>query len=54
MGGVTWLLSEVDPHDQDIAFGRYDLGMGFPELGSVRLSELEGICGPGGRRIEAM
>ncbi len=39
-GGATWLLSEIDPEYPDIAFGLCDLGMGFPELGSVSLSEL--------------
>ena len=50
--GATWLLTELDPEDPDIAFGLCDLGMGFPELGSVRLSELAAIVGPGGLRIE--
>ncbi|WP_346659951.1 DUF2958 domain-containing protein [Chryseolinea sp. H1M3-3] len=36
----TWLLTELDPEDPDIAFGLCDLGMGFPELGSVYLPEL--------------
>lgn len=40
--GAQWLLTFVEPHDNDIAFGLCDLGMGFPELGYVRLSELEG------------
>jgi hypothetical protein len=43
--GCTWLLSELDPEDPDIAFGLCDLGMGFPELGSVRISELESVRG---------
>lgn len=51
-GGATWLLSELDPEDPDIAFGLCDLGMGCPELGTVRISELEGIAGPCGLRIE--
>lgn len=51
-GGATWLLTELDPDDPDIAFGLCDLGMGFPELGSVRISELESVRGPGGLRIE--
>jgi hypothetical protein len=51
-GGATWLLSELDPEDRDIAFGLCDLGMGCPELGSVRLSELAAVRGPGGLRIE--
>ena len=37
----TWLLSELDPETQDIAFGLCDLGMGFPELGYVSLSEIK-------------
>ena len=36
----TWLLSEIDPDDHDIAFGLCDLGMGFPELGNVLLPEI--------------
>ena len=42
----TWLLTELDPEDPDIAFGLCDLGMGFPELGSVRISELLALRGP--------
>lgn len=48
----TWLLTELDPKDPDIAFGLCDLGMGFPELGSVRLSELISLGGSLGLRIE--
>jgi hypothetical protein len=51
-GGATWLLSELDPEDTDIAFGLCDLGMGFPELGNVSLAEIEGVRGPGGLTIE--
>ena len=51
-GSATWLLSELDPEDEDIAFGLCDLGFGCPELGSVRLSELEAVRGPGGLAIE--
>lgn len=43
--GCTWLLSELDPDDPDIAFGLCDLGLGFPELGSVSLSELAEVRG---------
>jgi hypothetical protein len=50
--GCTWLLTELDPDDSDIAFGLCDLGMGCPELGSVRISELESVRGPGGLRVE--
>lgn len=42
----TWLLSELDYEDTDIAFGLCDLGLGFPELGSVRVSELEQLKVP--------
>ena len=48
----TWLLSEVDPEDPDIAFGLCDLGMGTPELGSVRLSELASVRGKLGLPVE--
>jgi hypothetical protein len=51
-GGGTWLLSELDPDDPDIAFGLCDLGLGFPELGSVRISELEALKGPAGLCVE--
>jgi hypothetical protein len=51
-GGATWLLTELDNDDPDIAFGLCDLGMGFPELGSVRISELESYKGPLGIGIE--
>lgn len=43
--GATWLLTEIEPEDEDIAFGLCDLGLGFPELGSVRISELEAVRG---------
>ncbi len=51
-GACTWLLTELDPDDPDIAFGLCDLGMGFPELGCVRLSELEDVRGLIGLPIE--
>lgn len=48
----TWLLSELHPNEPDIAFGLCDLGMGYPELGSVRISELEGVRGRLGLPVE--
>ena len=48
----TWLLTEIDPEDHDISFGLCDLGMGTPELGSVRISELESVRGPLGLPVE--
>ena len=50
--GATWLLTELDPDEPDIAFGLCDVGHGTPELGSVRLSDLEGLRGPGGLCVE--
>lgn len=50
--GATWLLTELDPDDPDIAFGLCDLGLGFPELGSVRLSEIETARGHLGLGVE--
>jgi hypothetical protein len=50
--GCTWLLTELDPEEPDIAFGLCDLGMGYPELGSVRISELEAVRGRLGLPVE--
>jgi len=41
----VWLLTELDPDDPDLAYGLCDLGMGFPELGYVRMSEIEAVRG---------
>ena len=41
--GATWLLTEIMPHEPDIAFGLCDLGMGCPELGYVSLGELASV-----------
>ncbi len=51
-GAATWLLTELDPEDEDIAWGLCDLGHGFPEFGTVRISELESFIGRAGLRIE--
>ena len=45
-GNATWLLSELNPFEPDIAYGLCDLGMGSPELGYVSLEELEGLQHP--------
>ncbi len=50
--GATWLLSETDPEDPDIAHGLCDLGLGFPEIGSVRLSEIRAVRGRLGLPVE--
>jgi hypothetical protein len=49
---ATWLLSELYPDDRDVAFGLCDLGMGFPELGDVRISELRTVRGRPGLAVE--
>ena len=51
-GAATWLLTELDPEDEDVAWGLCDLGMGFPEFGTVRISELENFRGQFGLGIE--
>ena len=43
-GNATWLLTELDP-ETNIAFGLCDLGLGFPELGYVSITELEETLG---------
>lgn len=43
---AIWLLAALDPSDGDTAWGLIDLGIGMPELGTVKLSDLAGIVGP--------
>jgi hypothetical protein len=50
--GATWLLTELDPTDPDLAFGLCDLGVGYPELGYVRLSEITSVRGALGLPVE--
>ena len=50
--GATWLLTEIDPGDEDHAFGLCDLGLGFPELGYVSLAELMSVRGRLGLPVE--
>jgi hypothetical protein len=51
-GAATWLLTELDPADEDLAFGLCDLGMGCPELGYVSLAELKEARGRLGLAVE--
>lgn len=39
-GAATWLVTEIDPNDDRLAFGLADLGLGCPELGCIDLLEL--------------
>lgn len=50
--GATWLLTEIDPGDEDTAFGLCDLGLGCPEIGYVSLSELATVRGRLGLPVE--
>lgn len=49
---ATWLLTALDPADGDTAWGLIDLGIGMPELGTVKLSDLAAIVGPRRRPIQ--
>ena len=49
---ATWLLAALDPADGDTAWGLIDLGIGMPELGTVKLSDLAVIVGPRRRPIQ--
>jgi hypothetical protein len=51
-GAATWLIASAEPDEPDILFGLCDLGVGFPELGSVRLSEIAAISGLLGLAVE--
>ncbi|MFA5957760.1 DUF2958 domain-containing protein [Hyphomicrobium sp.] len=51
-GAGTWLLTEIDPDDTDIAWGLCDLGFGCPEFGTVRISELRTVGGRFGLPLE--
>ena len=46
VGSATWLISAMDPENEDMLFGLCDLGMGFPELGYVSLQELQQLKVP--------
>jgi hypothetical protein len=50
--GATWLLTELDPGDEDTAFGLCDLGLGCPELGRVSLAEIATVRGQLRLRVE--
>ena len=51
-GAATWLLTEIDPDDETVAWGLCDLGMGFSEFGTVSLTELAEYRGRFGLGIE--
>ena len=43
---ATWLLAALNPTDGDSAWGVMDVGIGMPELGEIRLSDLASIVDP--------
>lgn len=43
---AIWLLAALDPADGDTTWGLCDVGIGMPELGSIKLSDLATIVGP--------
>jgi hypothetical protein len=47
-GAGTWLLTELDPDEPDIAWALADLGMGCAEFGTISLSELSALRHPFG------
>ncbi|WP_436088155.1 DUF2958 domain-containing protein [Pararhizobium sp. LjRoot255] len=49
---ATWLIASAEPEDPDLLFGLCDRGIGFPELGSVLLSEIDSVRGRLGLRVE--
>jgi len=50
--GATWLLASLDPDFPDLGLALADLGVGFPEMGSVSLSEIEAARGALGLPVE--
>jgi len=48
----TWLISELDPQQPNVAFGLCDLGIGFPELGYVDLQEITAVKNRFGLSVE--
>ncbi|MYE13816.1 MAG: DUF2958 domain-containing protein, partial [Gammaproteobacteria bacterium] len=51
-GAATWLVTEMSPDENDHLFGLADWGLGFPEIGTISLSELQNFRGPFGLGIE--
>ncbi|WP_082467192.1 DUF2958 domain-containing protein [Sphingomonas sp. Leaf25] len=52
-GAASWLLTEIDPSDLDLAYGLCDAGIGLPEEGYFRLTALArptGVLGAAAER----
>ena len=52
MGATTWFLCSLDRNDPDMACGLCDLGLITPEMGSVRIPEMESCERPLGLRLD--
>lgn len=50
--GAVWLLTELG-EDGDTAYGLCDVGLGSPELGHIRISDLANMRGPHGLPVVA-
>jgi len=50
--GARWLLAWLEPEDEDTAWGLCDLGVGYPEIGSVSMSEIADVRGAYGLPVE--
>lgn len=49
---MTWLLAELDPDDNNPAFGLCDIRQDFPDLGYGRLGEITRVKTPLGHAVE--
>lgn len=43
VGADTWSIASMNPQDEDTMYGLCDLGLGYPELGHVPLSEVQSM-----------
>ena len=43
VGTAAWLIAPMNPQDEDTLYGLCDPGLGYPELGYVQLSALQGM-----------
>src|SRR3546814_16013574 len=48
---ASWLLTELDPDDPDLAYGLCDPGLGAPKLDHLRLSLLTDMAGGSRPRV---
>jgi hypothetical protein len=51
-GTAKWLITRIDPRDDNILYGLHDLGIGLPIIGPVLFSELEEVEGRLGIGLE--